>query len=49
MCIRDRLELPLESAYDYASGVMAANMMADDVEEGVDAFMQKRTPVWKHQ
>ena len=44
-----QLELPLESAYDYASGVMAGNMMADDVEEGVDAFMQKRTPVWKHQ
>ena len=44
-----QLELPLESAYDYASGVMAGNMMADDVEEGVDAFMQKRTPVWKNQ
>ena len=29
-----QLELPLESAYDYASGVMAGNMMADDVEEG---------------
>jgi len=27
---------------------MAGNMMADDVEEGVDAFMQKRTPVWKN-
>ncbi|MCH2290476.1 MAG: enoyl-CoA hydratase, partial [SAR324 cluster bacterium] len=44
-----QLELPLKSAYDYASGVMAGNMMADDVEEGVDAYMQKRTPVWKHQ
>ena len=42
-----QLELPLESAYDYASGVMAGNMMAEDVEEGVDAFMQKRAPVWK--
>ena len=42
-----QLELPLESAYDYASGVMAGNMMADDVAEGVEAFMQKRPPVWK--
>jgi 1,4-dihydroxy-2-naphthoyl-CoA synthase len=27
--------------------VMACNMMAEDVGEGIDAFMQKREPVWK--
>jgi 1,4-dihydroxy-2-naphthoyl-CoA synthase len=26
---------------------MACNMMADDAGEGIDAFMQKRPPVWK--
>ncbi len=37
----------LGDAYDYAGQVMAQNMMADDVAEGIDAFMQKRHPVWK--
>lgn len=37
----------LAEAYDFAAGVMARNMMAEDVSEGIDAFMQKRTPVWK--
>jgi len=26
---------------------MACNMMAEDVGEGIDAFMQKRPPEWK--
>lgn len=37
----------LSDAYDYAGQVMAQNMMAEDVAEGIDAFMQKRHPVWK--
>lgn len=37
----------LGDAYDYAGKVMAENMMAEDVAEGIDAFMQKRHPVWK--
>ena len=37
----------LSDAYDYAGQVMAENMMAEDVAEGIDAFMQKRQPVWK--
>ncbi|MGE4370021.1 MAG: enoyl-CoA hydratase [Burkholderiaceae bacterium] len=39
--------MDLCDAYDYAGTVMAQNMMADDVAEGIDAFMQKRQPVWK--
>lgn len=38
--------MDLDKAYAYASGVMAENMMADDVGEGIDAFMQKRPPKW---
>lgn len=39
-------ELGLEQAYAYASEVMVRNMLARDAEEGVDAFLQKRPPVW---
>jgi enoyl-CoA hydratase/carnithine racemase len=40
-------EMGMESAYEYAAEVMACNMMAEDVGEGIDAFMQKRDPNWK--
>lgn len=39
--------MSLADAYDYAGQVMAQNMMAEDVAEGIDAFIQKRQPVWK--
>ena len=42
-----QLEMDLDSAYGYTSEVMAENMMAADAQEGIDAFMQKRDPIWK--
>ena len=42
-----QLEMDLDSAYKYTSRVMAENMMAADAQEGIDAFMQKRDPIWK--
>ncbi|HVC60795.1 MAG TPA: enoyl-CoA hydratase [Acetobacteraceae bacterium] len=39
-------ELPLEDAYAYASEVMVRNMLARDAAEGIDAFLDKRAPVW---
>ncbi len=42
-----QLEMDLDAAYRYTSEVMAQNMMAADAQEGIDAFMQKRDPVWK--
>jgi len=42
-----QIELGMEAAYEYASEVMACNMMAEDVGEGIDAFTQKRPPNWK--
>lgn len=39
-------EMGLEDAYDYAAGVMTANMLFHDAEEGIDAFIGKRKPVW---
>ena len=43
-----QMELGLEAAYDYAAETMACNMMAEDAGEGIDAFMQKRSPDWQH-
>lgn len=42
-----QLEMGLEGAYQYAAEVMACNMMAEDVGEGIDAFVEKRKPEWK--
>ena len=41
-----QLEMGLEAAYQYASEVMACNMMTADAGEGIDAFIGKRAPVW---
>jgi len=42
-----QLELDLADAYDYAGGVMAENMMAEDAREGIAAFLEKRKPKWR--
>jgi len=39
-------EMDLAAAYVYASEVMTRNMLAHDAEEGIDAFLAKRRPVW---
>ncbi len=42
-----QLDKDLSSAYEYCSRVMVENMMARDAEEGIDAFLEKRKPVWR--
>jgi enoyl-CoA hydratase/carnithine racemase len=42
-----QLDMGLEDAYNYASEVMTRNMLARDAEEGIDAFLAKRPPVWE--
>ena len=42
-----QIEMGLSDAYELAGETMACNMMADDVEEGIDAFITKRKPEWK--
>ncbi len=42
-----QVEEPLGEAYDTAAEAMAANMMIADAEEGLDAFLEKRTPEWR--
>ncbi len=39
-------ELDLAAAYALTSEVMTRNMLARDAEEGIDAFLEKRAPVW---
>jgi enoyl-CoA hydratase/carnithine racemase len=40
-------EMDLADAYDYASGVMVYNMLAQDAQEGIGAFIEKRAPRWQ--
>jgi enoyl-CoA hydratase/carnithine racemase len=40
-------ELGLAEAYSYATEVMTRNMLARDAAEGIDAFLEKRPPVWQ--
>jgi len=40
-------EMPLADAYEYASKVMVDNMLAHDAEEGIGAFIEKRSPLWQ--
>jgi enoyl-CoA hydratase/carnithine racemase len=41
-----QIEMGLGEAYDYAAGVMVQNMMHAESEEGIGAFIEKRTPLW---
>ncbi|HSY44821.1 MAG TPA: enoyl-CoA hydratase-related protein, partial [Steroidobacteraceae bacterium] len=40
-------ELPLAAAYEVAGSTMACNMMDEAALEGVQAFIEKRTPRWE--
>ncbi len=42
-----QLEMTRAEAYDYASEVIYRTIQADDAREGISAFLEKRTPVWR--
>jgi len=42
-----QIEMEMSDAYTYAAEVMACDMMANDASEGIDAFIQKRQPIWQ--
>ncbi|GAA5183010.1 enoyl-CoA hydratase [Niveibacterium umoris] len=41
-----QLEMGIEAAHQLAAETMACNMMTADAGEGIDAFIEKRPPVW---
>ena len=42
----EQVEQKLGDAYDHASDVMVQNLLAEDAEEGISAFLGKREPKW---
>jgi enoyl-CoA hydratase/carnithine racemase len=42
-----QIDLDQPKAYAYAREVMSMNAMADDAQEGMDAFLEKRSPSWR--
>ena len=40
-------ELDLYAAYEYTSQVMVKNILQEDAKEGIDAFLEKRSPKWE--
>ena len=44
----EQLEMPLDKAYKYTSKVMCESMLTLDAQEGISAFLKKKTPKWKN-
>jgi enoyl-CoA hydratase/carnithine racemase len=42
-----QIDLAQAKAYAYAQQVMSLNALADDAQEGISAFLEKRVPHWK--
>jgi enoyl-CoA hydratase/carnithine racemase len=43
----DQIELDEPRAYDYATNLITLNLMAEDAQNGIKAFLEKRKPVWR--
>jgi enoyl-CoA hydratase/carnithine racemase len=42
-----QIDLDQPKAYAYAKEVMSLNAMAEDAQEGMGAFLEKRSPCWR--
>lgn len=42
-----QVELDEHAAYQHTKAVMSSNAMAGDAQEGMGAFLEKRTPTWR--
>ena len=43
----NQIEQDEPHAYEYAGNVMTLNLIAEDAQEGINAFLEKRKPTWK--
>ncbi len=43
----NQIELDESRAYEYAVNAMTLNLLAEDAQEGISAFLEKRKPEWK--
>jgi enoyl-CoA hydratase/carnithine racemase len=43
----EQIDLDETSAYNYAKEVISINCMAEDAQEGMGAFLEKRKPQWR--
>ncbi len=43
----EQIDLDLEHAYELCQDVMSRNAIAEDAQEGIGAFLEKRQPVWR--
>lgn len=43
-----QVDQPDNDAMDFAKQTMTMNLVAEDAQEGIKAFMEKRAPVWKN-
>jgi enoyl-CoA hydratase/carnithine racemase len=41
-----QIDLDQPKAYAYAKEIMSMNAMAEDAQEGMGAFLEKREPSW---
>jgi len=41
-----QLEMSIEEAYKYTSKIMSSNMLKQDAQEGISAFIENRNPKW---
>jgi enoyl-CoA hydratase/carnithine racemase len=46
VAFQHQLELGLSNAYHYVAEVMTQNMLHEEAEEGIGAFLEKRVPKW---
>ena len=42
-----QIEMELSDAYKYTSKTMTDNLLKNDAKEGINAFLEKRSPDWK--
>eukprot|EP01062_Namystynia_karyoxenos_P038036 TRINITY_DN27654_c0_g1_i1.p5 TRINITY_DN27654_c0_g1~~TRINITY_DN27654_c0_g1_i1.p5 ORF type:complete len:117 (+),score=31.99 TRINITY_DN27654_c0_g1_i1:510-860(+) len=44
--LSQQLQLPLDEAYSVASEAMCSGLQSQEAQEGIEAFLKKRRPVW---